>query len=1261
MSPAPINFSSTDTTPHSPLHFASFNADATIPSGSTARGKSRPRLTKLRKQSAAQNARSRTRTVDDEVSGSGFGFNPFRSDQVSDNFKGVESDSGSFVFSARKVDSDSVRDLNSEQKETEVRKSGGVEFVFSAKEIDSKSNLVLDREDKNCEIKTSNSEGEKGKVNFTGFVFGAGRNDLHSSFNIEKGKSSVPVGNFGVDDGNERECKTEFVFGDKHRDIKMSSFNVEKKESVDSMRNLNNGSGVFRAVTETNSSFDKDADKCGNLGNDVKSKSGKGSTNGFTATFNDISGSKLVDEINKLNINHPEGVRIARDFTKSGVSSSNGFVFGGSDKVSNVNSGTNTSGENLYTNVDFENIGRQYAKAGRTDDVQNGTACGIAQDATGIPCSKTSTSQGGIRDFQCGKIPEFHVSEDAQANGAEESCTDFKPPAWDPSCFKDNLFCNLNKKFESTRKSKPSKEKGSNFLRRKSKSHSLNKKQTRIDHLPNENSSLETPESSGGLSPMDFSPYQETAADDQDLKASEELNVLHPSLHPSIPTDYKDDLTSNSEKKKAEYHFVNGLGDSKEKDFAFSAGSTVEGTSSLYKRKQKKFRRKIGCGKPASSVQFSSITTPNVSSLSDVTDKSQMNDQLAEGGDTSVATIEAACYQWRLRGNRAHKAKDLSKAEEFYTKGIDSVPSSERSGCCSKPLLLCYSNRAATRISLGRIREALEDCMMATSLDPAFLKVQMRTANCHLLLGEFENAQQCYNKCLESGKVVCLDRRVIVEAAEGLQKAQEVVKCMNDAAELLKERTSDAAGSALELLTKALSKSLYSERLLQMKAEALYLLQKYDAAIQLCEQSLKLAEKNFASANNSNNSTHDSYSSVKLWRWALISKCYFRLGRLDASLNIIEKLRQTASVNDKCVIDNSEDLMSLAATIHELLDHRRAGNENFKLGKYAAAVENYTAALSSNIKSRPFAAICFGNRAAAHQASGQLADAIADCSMAMALDGNYAKAISRRATLHEMVRDYEQAACDLRRLISVLGSQSNEKAKHSDSPNGSTSGKESRQAQQRTPIEMNSLALGALIPTIVLLLHPHNMMLLSNTPLSTCSQCFLLVPGVRGRKTSPVPFSQELGSIVASSGDPFSKGIKPADTAADIKKAYHKAALRHHPDKAGQLLARSEVGDEGHVWKEISQEVHKDADRLFKMIGEAYAVLSDTAKVRSEYDMEEDIRKAYKHSNGGSAGRRSSDVYGNGRSSDGYRSAYDRTSNRRYGHHWRTYGDSYSR
>lgn len=43
------------------------------------------------------------------------------------------------------------------------------------------------------------------------------------------------------------------------------------------------------------------------------------------------------------------------------------------------------------------------------------------------------------------------------------------------------------------------------------------------------------------------------------------------------------------------------------------------------------------------------------------------------------------------------------------------------------------------------------------------------------------------------------------------------------------------------------------------------------------------------------------------------------------------------------------------------------------------------------MESRPFAAICFCNRAAAHQALGQIADAIADCSLAIALDRNYSK------------------------------------------------------------------------------------------------------------------------------------------------------------------------------------------------------------------------------------------------------------------------------
>ncbi|CAJ1913063.1 unnamed protein product [Sphenostylis stenocarpa] len=1303
--PAAFHVQSPVNSAEAPRHssFLHFNADC-LNSSATAsamRTRSRPRLAKLRKQSASQQVRSRGRASGDDDGAAG-GFNPFRADQVTGNDSGLESVFSNcrrdavFVFGAGRVDSDSGGDLKGEIR------SGGVEFVFSAGKNDGGS-VTETVCGEGAKVGSSSAE-LKSKV----FVFGACRNNFDSGSSTEKGKCSV-----GLEDSvEERECKYEFGGSHSGRE---SSVKVEKKEPVGYGWNSDRVMGAFGVKMNGNS--DTGADRYDHLGNGDKCKSGYANANGIPASYDGVPVRNLSNEMEKLNIKQSEGADITRNSMNSHANGCDtGFVFRGNLKgfgYSSVTSRTEAGGQQSCAQSASENVG-----------VQNGTACGIACDSSGIHCPEPSSSEEDVRDSQSGKIPGCYVSQDSKVNDAaasfsftsfgidshpnfsasighsssaddkgdncfastpeasKESFVDFKPPTWDPSCFKDNLFPKLAKKVESTQKGRSCKEKGSKCMRRKLKFHSLNKKHTEPDHSSNENSSLKTPDSSGVHSPMDFSPYQETTASDRDVKASKGLN----GEHSAIPTDYKGehlptvgredtsttdrrhgdldnkkcdgnssvddfhssgpdivcanlkteqfcssragdsagagvDFTSNTERQKDDiFCFVPGLNESTGKNFLFSVSSALDGTPSLKRQQKKKFRRKVGCnsfvisprvnGKFGSSEQFSPHNSVNMTSHSNVMDRSQINDQLKEGDvASSDKNMSSACDKWRLRGNQAHKDGDLSKAEDFYTLGINSVPSNERSGCYVQPLLLCYSNRAATRMSLGRIREALEDCMMATALDPSFPKVQMRTANCHLLLGEVENAQQCFNKCMESGSVVCLDRRVIVEASQGLLKAQDVVKCINNAAELLKERTSDAAVTALELVSKALSISLYSEKLLQMKAEALCLLQKYEAAIQLCEQSQHFAERNFVLANNSENSDSslsDSHSSVKLWRWSLISKCYFRLGRLEASLNVLEQLQHVVSITEKCVIDNIEDSLSLASTIRELLDHKRAGNENFKLGKYTEAVENYTAALSCNIKSRPFMAICFCNRAAAHQALGQIADAIADCSVAIALDGNYAKAISRRATLLEMVRDYEHAACDLKRLIAIIETQSNERDKQSDSPNGSKGMKESRQAHQR-----------------------------------------LLSVEDQAKKGTPLDVYLILG-------------IKSDDTATDIKKAYHKAALRHHPDKAGHLLARSEVGDDGRVWKEISQEVYKDADKLFKMIGEAYAVLSDPAK-RSEYDLEEEIRKAWKLNNRGGTSRRSSDAYGYGRSY-GYKSPSDKTSNRRSGwDQWKTYGHSYSR
>lgn len=70
---------------------------------------------------------------------------------------------------------------------------------------------------------------------------------------------------------------------------------------------------------------------------------------------------------------------------------------------------------------------------------------------------------------------------------------------------------------------------------------------------------------------------------------------------------------------------------------------------------------------------------------------------------------------------------------------------------------------------------------------------------------------------------------------------------------------------------------------------------------------------------------------------------------------------------------------------------QNAGNVAFQSGKYTEAVEHYTAAISKSVKSHSFAAVCFCNRAAAHQSLGEIIDAIGDCSLAIALDRSYPK------------------------------------------------------------------------------------------------------------------------------------------------------------------------------------------------------------------------------------------------------------------------------
>ncbi|KAL4592188.1 hypothetical protein LXL04_005175 [Taraxacum kok-saghyz] len=556
------------------------------------------------------------------------------------------------------------------------------------------------------------------------------------------------------------------------------------------------------------------------------------------------------------------------------------------------------------------------------------------------------------------------------------------------------------------------------------------------------------------------------------------------------------DIISKKKKEKSKKPI---LGQSKlHEDYGFTRSNLSENPNAF------PYDEKLADLSKLSAIKGQEVDLSNFLRKKGVDSKLPVNEQ---DSTTISSSSKSACEKWRLRGNQAYNKGELVKAEDCYTEGINSVSKNENSRSCLKALMLCYSNRSATRVSLGKMKEALEDCLMAATIDPNFLKVQIRAAHCYLAIGEIENAKQQYTKCLQPGNDT-IDKKVIEEVSEGLQKAQKVSDCIKQCTDLSQRREdSEDLESALRAVNEALQISTCSDKLLQMKADTLFILQRYEEVIQTCEQTPTSSE---AVSN-------------------LIVKSYFYLGRLDDALQFIKKQ------------ENSGYIIPLADTIRDLLSYKRAGNEAYKSGKHSDAIEHYTSALSCSVESRLFASRCLCNRAAAYRGLGQITDAIADCSVAIALDPNYLKAISRRASLHEMISNYGQVAVDLEKLVSLLSTHVDEKGVH-----------ELKQTQLwLSKIEEES------------------------------------------KKGIPLNMYLILGTESTVSGP-------------DIKKAYRKAALRHHPDKAARSLVKSDDGDDG-LWKEIAENVHKDVDRLFKMIGEAYAVLSNPLK-RSQYDKDEETR-----------------------------------------------------
>lgn len=422
-----------------------------------------------------------------------------------------------------------------------------------------------------------------------GFVFGSCWSSSPSK-NLEKGVSAETCGKLGTaKDGGKVEVKS----GEEFHKVKATAVNFH----TDGDRSLNNprDTGIFvfgSGNTEPFSFSECMSLKCpgemnfnnahlengeciktqiSELGSDVEGKANSvfGGRSNVASTSSTSSLFKLPDEMQKMKIDDSDNFdgtdKIGRLNENSCANSGGSFTFERSENASgsfDTSSATGASSgifsskpfsfhDGLSNNTKVSQLPQD--QASDDDTQQNAFTAPSSFSSIGVDSQpKGSASETDFIDGLENKDGNCHTSIPV---GLGVPFTDFTSPKWDPSCFKGNLFPEINKNLDSSVKRRSTKDKRSNNMRGKLRPSSVTKQKYGKDNIPQETNS-ENPDSPGCCSPMDFSPYQETTVADpysrEASATSEEFSYVDNGLtcsgpHSTVLNDSKDEALATAE------------------------------------------------------------------------------------------------------------------------------------------------------------------------------------------------------------------------------------------------------------------------------------------------------------------------------------------------------------------------------------------------------------------------------------------------------------------------------------------------------------------------------------------------------------------------------------------------------------------------------------------------------------------------------------------------------------------------------------------
>ena len=511
----------------------------------------------------------------------------------------------------------------------------------------------------------------------------------------------------------------------------------------------------------------------------------------------------------------------------------------------------------------------------------------------------------------------------------------------------------------------------------------------------------------------------------------------------------------------------------------------------------------------------------------------------------------------RQEGNALYRQERYAEADAAYSRALSVFASAPRTNAreddqnplgesidtfVGREAAVLLTNRAAARMMIpvdgadaageARVRtlKALVDCERAVRADETYNRARVRLATCHMKLADFDAALACLEAAPEPNDADIANAVVEARAAKGhLDKVLGAAVEFASSEPGLPRLYSDARARELDEKCSSVVKSVAAlsgypflssnetsgRAYVQVKASILLACGAYQ------EASAFVAEIDGLGLSDE--------------PWVPQFAFTAMFGRGDPQGAV--KYAETAPAGSL-----DEDVIETARAMTRDKDE---GNRMFNANKYTDAVAAYTKALDAG-KSPVSAAYCsvvLGNRAAAYQGLDEVLNALADCGRALAFNPWNIKALSRRATLHETVRCWDEAIKDLNAYVEIAGNEQYDLF--------------ANQLERK-----NALAVAT-----------------------------DRLRGLRTKKETQPNAQMDMYRIMGLGA------VKSRASESDIKKAYRNLALKYHPDKANRNMP---------AWTPAN-ELHDDADRLFKLIGETNAQLSDPA-LRSVYDESERIR-----------------------------------------------------